>query len=312
MIIGDSLLLPTSNNHNVLSTSSSCNSSSSTTTNTIDHTSTTTTTTSSGPTSPPAAMAQQQQRQQEALRCPRCDSSNTKFCYYNNYSLSQPRHFCKACKRYWTRGGTLRSVPVGGGCRKNKRAVKKSTPTATAAAAAAAAVASPLGTLPAATTADHPNPLFYGPPPSNMNLASTSAGFPTLPQMYYDLQPETSALGVGFSSGRRHDEGRSQLGFGASLADLQQSRGSFLNNYQPSFDQPLNVLEGGGRKQVKVEGENNVVRSSNNGVGMEWQDQAPTYDMNAAAGVCSGDPSFLYWSSAIFGGAGWPDIAPMI
>ncbi|KAK1326739.1 Dof zinc finger protein DOF1.4 [Acorus calamus] len=47
---------------------------------------------------------------------------NTKFCYYNNYSLSQPRHFCKSCKRYWTRGGTLRNVPVGGGCRrKNKR-----------------------------------------------------------------------------------------------------------------------------------------------------------------------------------------------
>ncbi|KAJ6738191.1 DOF ZINC FINGER PROTEIN DOF1.4-LIKE [Salix koriyanagi] len=62
-----------------------------------------------------------QPQQQQALKCPRCDSSNTKFCYYNNYSLSQPRHFCKACKRYWTRGGTLRNVPVGGGCRKNKR-----------------------------------------------------------------------------------------------------------------------------------------------------------------------------------------------
>ncbi|MQL73503.1 hypothetical protein Taro_005863 [Colocasia esculenta] len=63
----------------------------------------------------------------QALRCPRCDSANTKFCYYNNYSLSQPRHFCKACKRYWTRGGTLRNVPVGGGCRKNKRIKKPST-----------------------------------------------------------------------------------------------------------------------------------------------------------------------------------------
>ncbi|KAJ3670478.1 hypothetical protein LUZ60_010802 [Juncus effusus] len=59
------------------------------------------------------------------LRCPRCDSSNTKFCYYNNYSLAQPRHFCKSCKRYWTRGGTLRNVPVGGGCRKNKRTKKQ-------------------------------------------------------------------------------------------------------------------------------------------------------------------------------------------
>ncbi|KAL0926732.1 hypothetical protein M5K25_002977 [Dendrobium thyrsiflorum] len=55
------------------------------------------------------------------LKCPRCDSTNTKFCYYNNYSLAQPRHFCRTCKRYWTRGGTLRDVPIGGGCRKNKR-----------------------------------------------------------------------------------------------------------------------------------------------------------------------------------------------
>ncbi|XP_004505949.1 dof zinc finger protein DOF2.1 [Cicer arietinum] len=58
---------------------------------------------------------------EQALKCPRCDSSNTKFCYYNNYSLSQPRYFCKSCRRYWTKGGTLRNVPVGGGCRKNKR-----------------------------------------------------------------------------------------------------------------------------------------------------------------------------------------------
>ncbi|KAG1337888.1 dof zinc finger protein DOF5.1 [Cocos nucifera] len=56
-----------------------------------------------------------------ALKCPRCESTNTKFCYFNNYSLSQPRHFCKTCRRYWTRGGALRNVPVGGGCRRNKR-----------------------------------------------------------------------------------------------------------------------------------------------------------------------------------------------
>ena len=56
-----------------------------------------------------------------ALKCPRCDSTNTKFCYFNNYSLTQPRHFCKTCRRYWTRGGALRNVPVGGGCRRNKK-----------------------------------------------------------------------------------------------------------------------------------------------------------------------------------------------
>lgn len=57
---------------------------------------------------------------QEPLRCPRCDSTNTKFCYYNNYNLTQPRHFCKTCRRYWTKGGALRNVPIGGGCRKAK------------------------------------------------------------------------------------------------------------------------------------------------------------------------------------------------
>ena len=56
--------------------------------------------------------------------CPRCGSSNTKFCYYNNYSLTQPRYFCKGCRRYWTKGGSLRNVPVGGGCRKNRRGNK--------------------------------------------------------------------------------------------------------------------------------------------------------------------------------------------
>ncbi|XP_039144923.1 dof zinc finger protein DOF1.8-like isoform X2 [Dioscorea cayenensis subsp. rotundata] len=61
------------------------------------------------------------QQQEQALKCPRCESTNTKFCYYNNYSLSQPRYLCKGCKRYWTHGGSLRNVPVGGGCRKNRK-----------------------------------------------------------------------------------------------------------------------------------------------------------------------------------------------
>ncbi|KAG4947988.1 hypothetical protein JHK86_041227 [Glycine max] len=59
--------------------------------------------------------------EQEQLKCPRCDSTNTKFCYYNNYNLSQPRHFCKNCRRYWTKGGALRNIPVGGGSRKNTK-----------------------------------------------------------------------------------------------------------------------------------------------------------------------------------------------
>ncbi|KAI3787553.1 hypothetical protein L1987_42104 [Smallanthus sonchifolius] len=62
-------------------------------------------------------------QKESAINCPRCNSTNTKFCYYNNYSLSQPRYFCKTCRRYWTEGGSLRNVPVGGGSRKNKRSL---------------------------------------------------------------------------------------------------------------------------------------------------------------------------------------------
>ncbi|KAH6773434.1 DOF zinc finger protein 1 [Perilla frutescens var. hirtella] len=87
------------------------------------------------------AQVQQQPQfpEQEHLKCPRCDSTNTKFCYYNNYNLSQPRHFCKNCRRYWTKGGALRNIPVGGGSRKNsKRSSSASASAATKRPAASA------------------------------------------------------------------------------------------------------------------------------------------------------------------------------
>ncbi|KAM0877330.1 hypothetical protein ACQ4PT_035589 [Festuca glaucescens] len=72
-----------------------------------------------------AGKNQSQGQQQQQLECPRCKSRNTKFCYYNNYSTTQPRHFCRACRRYWTHGGTLRNVPVGGACRRRGNGSKR-------------------------------------------------------------------------------------------------------------------------------------------------------------------------------------------
>ncbi|XP_078440809.1 uncharacterized protein LOC144710854 [Wolffia australiana] len=68
----------------------------------------------SGEAAPPA------KKQGKMLPCPRCDSKDTKFCYYNNYNVNQPRHFCRSCQRYWTAGGAMRDVPVGAGRRKTK------------------------------------------------------------------------------------------------------------------------------------------------------------------------------------------------
>ncbi|GKV30551.1 hypothetical protein SLEP1_g39352 [Rubroshorea leprosula] len=61
----------------------------------------------------------------KVLPCPRCNSLDTKFCYFNNYNVNQPRHFCKNCQRYWTAGGTMRNVPIGAGRRKNKHLVSQ-------------------------------------------------------------------------------------------------------------------------------------------------------------------------------------------
>ncbi|XP_008806927.1 dof zinc finger protein 2-like [Phoenix dactylifera] len=89
--------------------------------------STTTSTTCSNTTRPQMMERRARPQKEQALNCPRCNSTNTKFCYYNNYSLTQPRYFCKTCRRYWTEGGSLRNVPVGGGSRKNKRSSSSAT-----------------------------------------------------------------------------------------------------------------------------------------------------------------------------------------
>lgn len=148
------------------------------------------------------------QQQQQALKCPRCDSSNTKFCYYNNYSLSQPRHFCKACKRYWTRGGTLRNVPVGGGCRKNKRMKRptngdsssanspsSSTPSASSNPPSQPHIDNIIVSGSATNHINNINPLFYGGDVMN------NVPFPK----FNLLQSQLNALGLGFSSGVREN-----------------------------------------------------------------------------------------------------------
>ncbi|XP_034698811.1 dof zinc finger protein DOF1.4 [Vitis riparia] len=180
-------------------------------------------------------------QEQQALKCPRCDSSNTKFCYYNNYSLSQPRHFCKACKRYWTRGGTLRNVPVGGGCRKNKRVKRPaSSVDAPSSAPTAALNPPPPSQIDLSASSNHVTPLFYGLPsnPSELNLPfprfnSRASNEDTVSG--YDLQPQLGALGLGFSSGiiandARTDDYRNGFNPAKQIQDLVTSS-SLLSNY---------------------------------------------------------------------------------
>jgi hypothetical protein len=158
----------------------------------------------------------------QVIACPRCQSLNTKFCYYNNYSLTQPRHFCKSCRRYWTAGGTLRNVPVGGGCRKNKRS-KPRTPESSSSA--------PGSDLPPSASTlsvpSLPHPNFSS---SSVNFLSSSEGTPPFdPQ-----QPQPQQL-IPFPPGHPHpfDSNIAQLNFFRN-----HSRPEPPSNLHPGFQMP--------------------------------------------------------------------------
>ncbi|KAB2094648.1 hypothetical protein ERO13_A02G160400v2 [Gossypium hirsutum] len=116
--------------------------------------------------------------EQEQLLCPRCDSTNTKFCYYNNYNFSQPRYFCKSCRRYWTHGGTLRDIPVGGGTRKNAKRSRSNIGTTTTFSTTNAAPSAAATTTTATTTSYNSFPLPATPVllPISSNQGSFSIG----------------------------------------------------------------------------------------------------------------------------------------
>ncbi|OWM77441.1 dof zinc finger protein DOF1.6-like [Punica granatum] len=135
---------------------------------------------------------------QQGHKCPRCDSTNTKFCYYNNYSLTQPRYFCKACRRYWTQGGTLRNVPVGGGCRKGSKRAKAST-AATTSAAASSRAQPPPGTV--APPIMSSNTSYY-PSGGGGFLSSLAAIQSSIGQSPLDLGGSgSSGMNIGFLQG---------------------------------------------------------------------------------------------------------------
>lgn len=151
----------------------------------------------------------------EQLPCPRCQSSNTKFCYYNNYNLSQPRYFCKSCRRYWTRGGTLRNVPVGGGTRKSS-ALKRSRSAAATAASSSSSSTLTYDPIPADPVSEVPGSKpEMGHEMSNLNLnQAVSGGFSSLlATQQAPVFGSFGGFGLGLGSGIRG------MGFGLSPWD---------------------------------------------------------------------------------------------
>mmetsp|Transcript_26787 Transcript_26787/g.63546 ORF Transcript_26787/g.63546 Transcript_26787/m.63546 type:complete len:588 (-) Transcript_26787:612-2375(-) len=115
--------------------------------------------------------------------CPRCGCEDTKFCYYNNYNIQQPRYFCKGCQRYWTAGGMLRNVPVGAG-RRNKGSKSKAAK----------------GSVPASAPPVMPNPLVP-------TLGGANAYAHNRHVLWDPAEAVPQAEASGSEPGRRHGAG---------------------------------------------------------------------------------------------------------
>jgi hypothetical protein len=62
----------------------------------------------------PGAADAEANRPTGGCSCPRCASTDTKFCYFNNYNVKQPRFFCKVRASWGARPGPARPGAVVG------------------------------------------------------------------------------------------------------------------------------------------------------------------------------------------------------
>nr|GEY66973.1 DOF zinc finger protein DOF1.4-like [Tanacetum cinerariifolium] len=263
---------------------------------------------------------QQQQRQQPVLNCPRCDSSNTKFCYYNNYNLSQPRHYCKGCKRYWTRGGTLRNVPVGGGCRKNKRIKRAFPSTPTQGIGNNPKPNANPNIDPSTTSNSNLNPL-YGLIPQNPNYPRFNNRVESISNTdvsRYDLiHPQMSSLGLGFSSDHGAIYNHNYISFissnpsifsvGSSSSCTSTSDPTVAPFFDASLQQQQRFMgfapygDGGGllEDDAQMDGTKTSTIWNNN---ITFQN-----DNDGIKDVDSSDPSSFLWNTASGNGGQWHD-----
>ncbi|KAM6597931.1 hypothetical protein CsatA_008455 [Cannabis sativa] len=202
---------------------------------------------------------------EQALKCPRCDSTNTKFCYYNNYSLTQPRYFCKACRRYWTKGGTLRNVPVGGGCRRNKRSSSNNNNSSSSSTATSSATSSSKLIKPSHHHHhhDHNSLLLLPQQLSVIGGSNSSSGYDSndLSLAFARLQKQSSCgqLLGNFDHGYDHNNNNNELiGINNSnIGFLDALRNGFLD--QSSHSNNNNNMFYGFGNGNEINGNNNVV-----------------------------------------------------
>ncbi|KAG8659014.1 hypothetical protein MANES_02G005000v8 [Manihot esculenta] len=225
---------------------------------------------------PAAAALERKARPQkeQALNCPRCNSTNTKFCYYNNYSLTQPRYFCKTCRRYWTEGGSLRNIPVGGGSRKNKRSASA---TSSSSSSSSSKKLPDLVTPSRLSQSSTQNPKIHQ--GQDLNLA-----FPSTPAL--ELLTGISSRGLNSFMPMPVQDPNSVYTSGFSLQDFKPTLNFSLDGLGSGYGNLQGVQEAGGRLLFPFEDLKQVSSTSD-------------IEQNREPGDSAG-----YWTGMLGGGGG--------
>lgn len=257
-------------------------------------------------------------QKEKALNCPRCNSTNTKFCYYNNYSLTQPRYFCKTCRRYWTEGGSLRNVPVGGGSRKNKRPSSTTATQATASAAGGIATHSTSAATtvsPSSVISNHARKLMHE--AQDLNLAFNHHTVPVSEFSFPSLESSTvrgNNNGVNGSVGAisamellRSGIGSGSLGTGFVPMSVPEYTTGFglQHEFRPPHTLAFSLDVGAGGSSSAVAG-GFAVQETGNGSRLlfPFGEMKPVISSSASEYESNNKEQGLFWNTMLGGGSG--------
>lgn len=257
-------------------------------------------------------------QKEKALNCPRCNSTNTKFCYYNNYSLTQPRYFCKTCRRYWTEGGSLRNVPVGGGSRKNKRPSSTTATQATASAAGGIATHSTSAATtvsPSSVISNHARKLMHE--AQDLNLAFNHHTVPVSEFSFPSLESSTVRSNNNGANGSvgaisamellRSGIGSGRLGTGFVPMSVPEYTTGFglQHEFRPPHTLAFSLDVGAGGSSSAVAG-GFAVQETGNGSRLlfPFGDMKPVISSSASEYESNNKEQGLFWNTMLGGGSG--------
>ncbi|KAI3731375.1 hypothetical protein L1987_62563 [Smallanthus sonchifolius] len=221
------------------------------------------------------------------------------------------------CPRYWTDGGSLRNVPVGGGSRRNKRSSSSSSSSSAAAAASISknqyqmmAMAPPVANL---ITQNPSKTLIQGQGQSQVQSQDLNLGYTNMSLQFGNnlpnYNPNTTSmefLKSGFSDSRDQVMMNSMIMNPPPAAGLNFSLDGFENYHQTSMSTITTTV--GTSSMSTITTTAGTSANANARILFPFQDLKPMSTSNSElfeATKGQGESSNSYWGTGELGGGSW-------